>query len=51
VIDRVYPVTPFKEAFTYAESGRAKGKIILKMIDSFGNARQREPPPLRPMKR
>jgi len=31
VVDRVYPMSQFKEAFTYAESGRAKGKIILKI--------------------
>ncbi len=30
-IDRVFPVEQFKEAFEYQESGRAKGKVILKI--------------------
>uniref|UniRef100_UPI00403FA07E NADP-dependent oxidoreductase n=1 Tax=Candidatus Enterococcus willemsii TaxID=1857215 RepID=UPI00403FA07E len=33
VIDRVLPFTQIAQAFEYSHSGRAKGKIILKMFD------------------
>jgi NADPH:quinone reductase-like Zn-dependent oxidoreductase len=31
VVDRVYPLEQIREAFEYSETGRAKGKIILKI--------------------
>lgn len=33
IIDRVIPLADIQEAFDYSESGRAKGKIIIKMAD------------------
>ena len=31
VVDRVYPLVQVQEAFEYSETGKAKGKIILKI--------------------
>jgi NADPH:quinone reductase-like Zn-dependent oxidoreductase len=31
VIDKIYPLEQFAEAFAYAESGRVTGKVILKI--------------------
>lgn len=31
VIDRVYHLEEIREAFAYSETGRAKGKIVLKV--------------------
>ena len=33
VIDRVFPFESTKDAMAYAESGRAKGKIVVTMAD------------------
>lgn len=32
VIDRVYPLEEIREAFAYSETGKARGKIILKVL-------------------
>ncbi len=31
VIDRVFPFADIAEAFAYLESGRAKGKVVVRM--------------------
>lgn len=33
VIDRVVPFAQIGEAFAHLESGRAKGKIVVRMVD------------------
>lgn len=33
VIDRVFPFADIADAFAYLESGRAKGKIVVRMVD------------------
>ena len=33
VIDRVFPFESTKDAMAYAESGRAKGKVVITMAD------------------
>jgi hypothetical protein len=33
VIDRVFPFESTKDAMAYAESGRAKGKVVVTMAD------------------
>ena len=33
VIDRVFPFTGIGEAFAYLESGRAKGKVVVRMLE------------------
>jgi len=32
VLDRVYPLEQVKEAFSYSETGRVRGKVVLKVI-------------------
>jgi len=31
VVDRVYPLEQIREAFAYSETGKARGKIIIKI--------------------
>ena len=31
IIDRIYPLEEIKEAFAYSETGKAKGKVVLKV--------------------
>ena len=31
VVDRVFPLEQIREAFAYSETGRARGKIVLKI--------------------
>ena len=33
VVDRVFPFAQVAEAFAYLESGRAKGKVVVRMIE------------------
>ena len=33
VVDSVYPWDDFQKAFDYVETGRAKGKIVLRVLD------------------
>lgn len=32
IVDRVFPFDATKEALAYVEKGRAKGKVVIKMI-------------------
>jgi len=34
IIDRVYPLDQIREALAYSESGRAKGKVVLKVFSA-----------------
>jgi NADPH:quinone reductase-like Zn-dependent oxidoreductase len=34
IIDRVYPLEQIREALAYSESGRAKGKVVLKVFSA-----------------
>jgi NADPH:quinone reductase-like Zn-dependent oxidoreductase len=32
VVDRVFPFAEIREAFAYLETGRAKGKVVVRMV-------------------
>jgi alcohol dehydrogenase len=34
VVDRVYPLEQIQEAFEYSETGKAQGKIIIRITQS-----------------